>query len=135
MDDAQFEQLINEGVEKIPKEFLDKIDNVAIVVGDEPTFFQRQKLNLRHGMSLFGLYEGVSQARRGGNYSGALPDKITIFKNPMLRYARSLDDLREIVKHTVWHEIAHHFGMNEQEVRHAESERRNRNDVEKIDKE
>lgn len=126
MEDMQFEKLINEGIESIPKEFLDKINNVAIVIGDDPTFSQRQKLNLRQSMSLFGLYEGVSQNRRGGNYGGVLPDKITIFKEPILRHARSMEDLQEIVKNTVWHEIAHHFGMDEQEVKRAEAERRKR---------
>ena len=70
------------------------------------------------------LYEGVSQTRRGANYNAALPDKITIFQKPIEREARSKEDLKEIVKNTVWHEIAHHFGMSEKEVREAEIKRR-----------
>ncbi len=125
MKDEHFEKLINDGIESIPKEFLEKLENVAIVIEDEPTYAQRVKLRLRRGITLFGLYEGVSLLRRGMGYSGVLPDKITIFKNPILRYARDEDDLREMVRNTVWHEIAHHFGMNEHEVRRAEMRRRN----------
>jgi len=130
MDREEFEKLVDEAIGTIPQEFLDKLDNVAIVVEDIPTFQQRVKLRLRHGMSLFGLYEGVSLLRRGAGYTGALPDKITIFKRPMKYFARDIDDLRDIVKHTVWHEIAHHFGMNESQVRASEANRRARNDSE-----
>ena len=109
MDGVRFEEIVDEGIQSIPKEFLDKLDNVVITIEDEPTFYQIQKLDLKHGFSLFGLYEGVALNRRG-NYNAVLPDKITIFKNPILTASRNEDDLREIVKNTVWHEIAHHFG-------------------------
>lgn len=124
MGKSRFEELVTSGIKAIPQEFLDKLDNVAIVIEDEPTFEQRAKAGLRHGFSLFGLYEGVSQLSRGGHYSGVLPDKITIFQNSILRVSRNEEDVKEIVKNTVWHEIAHHFGMNEQEVRNAEKRRR-----------
>jgi predicted Zn-dependent protease with MMP-like domain len=102
---------------------LDKLDNVAITIDDEPSYYQMNRADVAHGFTLFGLYEGVAQNRRG-NYTAVLPDKITIFKNPMLRAARSLEDLKEIVRNTVWHEIAHHFGFDESEVRAAEAKRR-----------
>jgi len=124
MTGKEFEKLVGEAVDTIPQEFLKKLNNVAIVVADEPTLQQRVKLRLRHGMSLFGLYEGVSLLRRGAGYTGALPDKITIFKRPMEYFARDNNDLKEIVKHTVWHEIAHHFGMSESQVRASEAKRR-----------
>jgi predicted Zn-dependent protease with MMP-like domain len=124
MTNEEFEKLVGEAVDTIPQEFLEKLNNVAIVVEDVPTLQQRVKLRLRHGMSLFGLYEGVSLLRRGAGYTGALPDKITIFKRPMEYFARDNNDLKEIVKHTVWHEIAHHFGMSERQVREAEKTRR-----------
>jgi len=124
MDHARFEEIVNEGIESIPSEFLDKLDNVAIVIEDEPTDSQKRKLRLGHGMTLFGLYEGVAQDRRGSHYNAVLPDKITIFKNSIQRVARDEEDMKEIVKNTVWHEIAHHFGMNEEEARAAEAKRR-----------
>jgi len=122
MDDARFEEFVNLGIAAIPKEFLERLNNVAITIEDEPSYSQAVKIGLRHGFSLLGLYEGIPQDKRG-NYSAVLPDKITIFKNPILRVARSEEDLVDIVKNTVWHEIAHHFGMDEREVRAAESKR------------
>lgn len=121
---AEFEKIVKEGIEAIPEKFLKKLENVAVVIEDEPTKEQNKKLKIHSGWTLFGLYEGVPQAERGGNYSGALPDKITIFKNPIEEEAEDGNDLKEMVKNTVWHEIAHHFGMNEDEVRRAESLRR-----------
>jgi len=122
MDTSRFEEIVNEGIEAIPKEFLDKLDNVAITIEDDPNYYQMRKIDLQHGFSLFGLYEGIAQNRRS-NYTAVLPDKITIFKNPILRSARDEEDLKQIVRNTVWHEIAHHFGMNEDEVRKAEARR------------
>ena len=100
----------------IPEKFLRKLDNVAIVIECEPTSAQKEKLNIRSNWTLLGLYEGVSQVRRGANYNAVLPDKITIFQRPIEEEARGEGDLKEIVRNTVWHEIAHHFGMNETQV-------------------
>lgn len=122
MDRSRFEELVKEGIDLIPQEFLDKIENVAIVVEDEPTPSQRKKLNLRSDVHLFGLYEGVNLLSRS-NYTAVAPDKITIFRNAILYAARSEEGVRKIIKDTVWHEIAHHFGMNEKEVRNAEQKR------------
>jgi predicted Zn-dependent protease with MMP-like domain len=124
MEQQKFEEIVREGISAIPQEFLEKLDNVAITIEDEPSFEQKRQLRLRRGFLLFGLYEGVSQTRRGSHYSAVLPDKITIFKNPIEQAAQDEEDMKEIVKLTVWHEIAHHFGMNEEEVRRAEFNRR-----------
>lgn len=121
LDKEEFEKIIREAVKTIPKKFLEKLDNVAIVVEDEPNVYQQQKLRLRMGRSfILGLYEGIPQTKRG-HYNAALPDKITIFKKPIEAIICSKDDLKEIIKNTVWHEIAHHFGMDETAVREAES--------------
>ena len=121
---TEFEKIVKQGIKAIPEKFLLKLDNVAIVIEDEPTLAQKKKLNLRPGWTLFGLYEGVPQAKRGTNYSAALPDKITIFQKPIAAAARDEKDIKEMVKNTVWHEIAHHFGMDEVRVRQAEVRRR-----------
>jgi predicted Zn-dependent protease with MMP-like domain len=123
-DKDDFEKMVNAGIGAIPKHFLQKLDNVAIVVEDEPTPAQKEKLHLRQGWTLFGLYEGVPQTKRGVYYGSILPDKITIFKKPIIQAARDAGHIQEIVKNTVWHEIAHHFGMNEKEVRQSESRRK-----------
>ena len=123
MDEAGFEKLVNEGIKLIPENFLRQLENVAIVIEDEPTPEQIGKLKLRKDIALFGLYEGVPQTRRGPHYGMTWPDKITIFRKPIEAYAASAEQIREIVKNTVWHEIAHHFGSDEGRVRKAEKER------------
>lgn len=120
----KFEKIVSEGIKAIPEKFLQKLDNVAIVVEPEPTPAQMRKLKIRRGWTLFGLYEGVPQAARGANYSAVLPDKITIFQKPIEEAANSEKEIKEIVKNTVWHEIAHHFGMDEGRVRQAEARRK-----------
>ena len=124
MTREQFEKIVTEGIEAIPEKFLKKLKNVVIVIDDEPTPIQKEKLKIRQGWSLFGLYEGVPQISRGANYSAVLPDKITIFQKAIEAAARSEEEIKEIVKNTVWHEIAHHFGMSEVRVRQAEVKRR-----------
>lgn len=126
MQKARFEKIVKEGIKAIPKKFLSKLNNVAITIEDEPTPTQKKMLNIHSNWTLLGLYEGVSQTRRGANYNATLPDKITIFQKPIEEKARDEDDLKEMVKNTVWHEIAHHFGMSELQVRQAEVKRRKR---------
>jgi len=122
--DKLFEEMVEAGVAAIPKRFLRKLDNVAIVIEDEPTPVQKTKLHLGHNWTLFGLYEGVPQTARGNHYGSVLPDKITIFRRPIIQMAHSCEEIKAIVKNTVRHEIAHHFGMNEIEVRRSEAKRR-----------
>ena len=119
----RFEKLVEEGIKDIPQRFLDKLDNVGIVVEENPTPEQLKKLKIRKNYFLFGLYEGIPKTERWG-YGDVLPDKITIFKNHIEQSAQSEEEIKKIVKETVWHEIAHHFGMDEKEVREAESRRK-----------
>lgn len=118
-----FERIVGEGIDAIPERFLRLLDNVVILIEDEPTREQLDELAIAEDETLFGLYEGVSQLERGGGYSGALPDRITIFKRPIEDEAEDEKEMREIVRDTVWHEIAHHFGMDESEVERAEDKR------------
>ena len=118
MTHEEFEQLVKEGIEAIPEKFLQKLKNVEIVIEDEPTPYQTGKLHMKGGL-LFGLYEGVPLTKRE-SYGLVLPDKITIFKNPIEKVFFSSEDIKKAVANTVWHEIAHHFGMDERQVRQAE---------------
>jgi len=127
MDRGKFEELVKQGIEAIPKRFLEKLDNVDIIIENEPTEEQIEKLKFRKDVKLLGLYEGIPQTKRGF-YSGVLPDKITIFKKSIEEVAFSNTQIKEIVKNTVWHEIAHHFGMDEERVRRAEK-RKNKNEL------
>ncbi|KKQ75547.1 MAG: hypothetical protein US96_C0009G0005 [Candidatus Woesebacteria bacterium GW2011_GWB1_38_5b] len=115
MEDDQFEKLVQEAINSLPSEFAKKLDNVSIVVQEAPSYYQLTKTNLPQNSLLFGLYEGVPKTKRA-NYSGVLPDKITIFKNSILQVSYSLDDVREKVRSVVMHEIGHHFGLTDAQL-------------------
>ncbi|MFQ5492781.1 MAG: metallopeptidase family protein [Candidatus Dojkabacteria bacterium] len=127
MERSEFEQLVDDGISQIPGKFLEELENVSIVIDDFPSPYQLQKMRRHYTKwGMFGLYEGVPKTKRGTNYSGFLPDKITIFKKPIEAYSQSPEQVKQIVTNVVWHEIAHHFGMNEQEVRESERRRGHR---------
>lgn len=124
MDDKDFEQLVQAGLDAIDRRFIEALDNVAIVIEDEPSEELRTDIGLADDETLFGLYQGIPLTERGSGYTLVLPDKITIFKLPILEHARSDEEIREMVADTVWHEIAHHFGSDETEVRRKEAVRK-----------
>ena len=124
MDHDEFEKIVVEGIQAIPEKFLEKLDNVDIVIEERPTREQLEKLKIKNNDQLLGLYEGVPKTERW-NYAQVLPDKITIFKNSIKKIAHSEKEIKEIVRDTVWHEIAHHFGMSEKQVKDSEIKRRN----------
>lgn len=117
MEDAEFEKLLAEALDSLPPEFAKRMENVSVTFADEPTIYQLRKMNLPPWALMFGLYEGVPLTRRGGNYSGFLPDKITIFKNAILRVADTPEKIKEQVRSTVIHEIGHHFGLSDEQMR------------------
>ncbi len=123
----KFEKIIQEEIRSIPEKFLKELTNVEICVEDNPTPFQLGKLNQRGYSLLLGLYEGIPKTKRA-NYAQVLPDKITLFQKPLEKVSKSEKDLRKNIRNTIWHEIAHHFGLNEEEVREAERKRREKKD-------
>ena len=117
MDKIKFEELISQSLKKIPYHFLNRMGNLAIVSQDEPTDFQKEKSGYSSGGCLLGLYEGVPQIKRG-YYNKATPDKITLFQKNIERAADNNEErIKQIIEETVWHEIGHHFGLNEDEIR------------------
>ncbi|MDP4009036.1 MAG: metallopeptidase family protein [bacterium] len=122
----EFEELVVEGIALIPETFQNRLDNVAIVIEEEPSDDQRRMMRLdEHNTTLLGLYEGIPQTSRSF-YTHVLPDKITIFRLPIIAVCSSEEQVREVVRDTVWHEIAHHFGSNEERVRNVELRRKKR---------
>ena len=116
MDEERFRQLVEEALDNLPQEFAKRISNVSIVVEDIPSKELLKSLKLPPWALLFGLYQGVPQTKRGV-YSGVLPDKITIFKIPIERVSRTEEDVKAQVRATVVHEIGHHFGLSEEDLR------------------
>ncbi len=102
-----FEQAVRDALDDLPAELRDAMSNVTIVVEEEPPA----------GAPLLGLYQGVPLTRRTSGYQGALPDKITIYSGPLERlYGADAELLRAQVRHVVWHEVAHHFGISDERL-------------------
>jgi len=118
--DIEFDALITRAMDELPQEYIKGLDNVAIVYADDPDTYQREKAKLTTGSLLFGLYEGIPLTKRGAGYTFVLPDKITIFKNPILATVRDRAGLFEQVKRTLWHEIAHYYGLDHSRIDHLE---------------
>ncbi len=117
--DDEFDQLVSQALDTLPKQYTSKLTNVAIVYADEPTAEQRQELKLRANQSLLGLYQGVPLPARGGA-TKLLPDKITLFKLPLTDQSLDHKALQENVRHTLWHEIAHYFGLDHKRIKELE---------------
>jgi predicted Zn-dependent protease with MMP-like domain len=107
MDAREFQTVVAETVKGLPKKFRDALKDVAIVV--EP-------LPRSRGRSLLGLYEGVPITEWGIDYSGKLPDKITLYKENIERYAESPEEVPHVIRETLLHEIAHHFGFEHDRI-------------------
>ena len=116
MDEGKFRQLVEGAIDSLPEEFARKLNNVSVVIEDAPSPQLLRSLKLPAWALLFGLYQGVPQTKRVG-YSGVLQDKITIFKNPIERVARTEEEIKAQVRETVIHEIGHHFGLSEEDLK------------------
>lgn len=103
MDPQRFDELVSDALDAIPPELAAVMDNVVVLVAD------------RHpeDPGLLGLYEGVALTERDSNYAGSLPDTITIYRDALLDICDSDDELVDEVKVTVIHEVAHHFGIDD----------------------
>ena len=111
--DKEFRALVAEAMDSLPDDLAELIDNVEVVVEDEPP--PDALARLPRGVTLFGLYHGIPLTRRA-QYEGALPDKISIYRGPIERFARTPQAIKEQVRVTVIHEIAHHFGIDDERL-------------------
>jgi predicted Zn-dependent protease with MMP-like domain len=121
ISDQDYEQLINESMDELPQQYITGLKNVAVTYEDEPTPEQRERLKLTCHQTLYGLYEGIPLTKRGNGYSFVLPDKITLFKKPMLYSSSDINELKTHVKHTLWHEIAHYYGLDHDRIHMLET--------------
>lgn len=113
METEKFEQLVAQAIESLPKQIQDSLENVDIIVADEPTPDQRRHEKTGRGEILLGLYEGIPLTKRTYGYTGVMPDKITIFQKAIEKISRNDAQIIKEVQHVVQHEIAHHFGISD----------------------
>lgn len=124
MSADEFDQLVNAAYARIPARFRRRMKNIALMVEREPSAHQLARGRVPRGSTLLGLYEGRPLTSRSVFDSFTMPDRITIFQGPHERMAQSPEQLARMVEDTVWHEVAHYFGMDEARVRAAERRRR-----------
>ena len=126
MNPQAFESLVSQiGFSPVPEKFRGLISNVALLIEDDVPLETRRRMDLPDNETLLGLYRGIPLSARGDNYgiSGVLPDTITLYRQPIIMAAAEDGmPVRQMIEETIWHEVAHHFGLNEGEVRKREEE-------------
>lgn len=118
--DEQFERLISRAIDEMPEQYVNQLDNVVITYADDPDKYQRAKLQLRGDSLLLGLYEGIPLPQRGAGYNLVLPDKITLFKHPLMAVSHDSETFYRQIKHTLWHEVAHFYGLDHDRIHEIE---------------
>lgn len=122
MDRPSFERLVAEALASIPRRFRDAMDNIAIVVEDEPSAELLDEMEVEPLDTLLGLYQGTPLTERAWGHGNALPDRILVFQGPHEREAEAEDedDLVVAIGETLIHEIGHYFGLSEEEIEEIE---------------
>jgi len=123
MDRERFEWLVAKAIADLPDEFRERMDNIDIVVQDEPTSGQLADAGLKRSETLLGLYEGVPLTKRTRAYGMVPPDKITIFQKPIEARYRSETQIQREIQRVVKHEIAHHFGISDARLNQLERDK------------
>lgn len=113
----EFEELVSQAIEEIPEEFLEQLKNINVVVEEAPSRELLRSMGIEGRGTLLGLYQGVPQVRRSVFQIFVMPDRITIFRQPILAICRTRREVVAQVKKTVIHEIAHHFGISDKRLR------------------
>ncbi|HVM29684.1 MAG TPA: metallopeptidase family protein [Candidatus Limnocylindrales bacterium] len=124
MDETDFDKLVGRALARLPEPFASRLDSVAIVIDDEATAEQLASVGAR---GLFGLYQGVPRTAYGATQA-PVPSKITLFRKPLEAYYRTPESLARAVENTLFHEIAHHFGISDERLRELQQERGGRPD-------
>ncbi len=125
MKTGEFEELVGRALLKLPNRIRTKMENVVICIEDNASREQLKSVGIKHKNTLLGLYEGIPKNVWGRGLGNNLPDKITIFRVPIENMAVNPKDKEKLIRDVVWHEVAHHFGFDEEKV--SEMERRWKN--------
>ncbi len=113
---GRFARLVREALADLPAPFAERLENVAILIADWPTAAQLRALGLEPGETLFGLYEGTPIGERGTGYHLVLPDRVTIYREPILAACPTTQAMKEEIRLTVIHELGHYFGLSDDEL-------------------
>ena len=116
----QFQLLVTEAMASLPQRFRDAMVNMAIVVEDEPTLDQLREVEVEPPDTIYGIYEGIPLPERQWAHGNVLPDKITIFRVPILEDSLDEDDIVVGIGETLIHEVGHYFGLSEEEIMEIE---------------
>ncbi|MBU0682856.1 MAG: metallopeptidase family protein [Candidatus Omnitrophica bacterium] len=117
MNRKKFEKLVIETLEALPRVFKNSLKNIDVVIEDEPSAGQEDKLDASHCKVVLGLYQGVPLSRRSHCYGMVMPDKVYIFQKNIEKVCGSDEEITRLVRRTVQHELAHHFGISDQRMR------------------
>lgn len=116
MEREKFRKLVLEAIESLPSQFKENMKNIDVVVEDSPKANFIKHYHLSQSLLLLGLYQGVPLTKRGVNYGNVLPDKITIFQEPIERICHSEEEIKKTVVDVVTHEVGHYFGLSERDL-------------------
>jgi predicted Zn-dependent protease with MMP-like domain len=122
MSRDEFRRLVDRALLGIPQDFRDALQNIAIVIEDEPTPDQLAEVGIDPPETLLGLYQGTPLTERHWAHGNTLPDKITLFQWPIEDASEDEDDLVVAIGETLIHEIGHYFGLSEEEIEHIEEQ-------------
>ena len=120
MTREKFEHLVAEAMALIPSRFRREMNNIAVVVEDEPSAELLDELEIEPPDSLYGLYQGTPLPERTWGYGNTLPDRVTLFQKPIEEDSVDDDDVRAVIGETLIHEIGHYFGLSEEEIEEIE---------------
>jgi predicted Zn-dependent protease with MMP-like domain len=120
MQRKRFERLVDNAVATIPRKFRDAVQNLAIVVEDEPSDDVLAEMEIEPGETLFGLYQGTPLTERPAGYGNALPDRITLYQFPIEDECDTDDEIVQCIGETLIHELGHYFGLSEDEIEEIE---------------
>ncbi len=117
MDNMDFDRVVAEALDTLPQFFRDRMDNVEIVVEEWPDHETMRLAGIRHPAELLGFYHGVPLTERSQGYTLVLPDKISIYRQPILMQCRTWEEARTTIHHVLRHEVAHYFGIGDDRLR------------------